>query len=43
MSKEDMNQIETYLENKEKNLTSQIENTGNTQERKTLRKQRSQN
>ncbi|WP_158694801.1 hypothetical protein [Staphylococcus chromogenes] len=37
-----MNQIETYLENKEKNLTSQIENTANTQERKTLRKQRSQ-
>ncbi|GGI32560.1 Uncharacterised protein [Staphylococcus chromogenes] len=37
-----MNQIETYLENKEKNLTSQIENTANTQERKTLRKQRTQ-
>ncbi len=42
LSKEEMNQIETYLENKEKNLTSQIENTANTQERKTLRKQRSQ-
>ncbi|WP_158696571.1 transposase [Staphylococcus agnetis] len=42
LSKEEMNQIETYLENKEKNLTSQIENTDNTQELKTLRKQRSQ-
>ncbi|WP_262632557.1 hypothetical protein [Staphylococcus felis] len=38
MSKEEMNQIETYLEHKEKNLTSQIENSANTQERKTLRK-----
>ncbi len=42
LSKEEMNQIETYLENKEKNLTSQIENMANTQERKILRKQRIQ-
>lgn len=42
LSKEEMNQIETYLENKEKNLTSQIENMANTQERKILRKQRTQ-